>query len=351
MKSIARMSLTPGMVVGEDIYSYKNELILPAGTVITDGDIAKLSRYSIMCISIKEAEDFATTHFEKVRISKEFKEFEKVYNKFMPVYKNIMVNFVEQGKPFGIGSLMGIYHAISTTASSGEQLLDFLYNMLPSEDNLTHAHCLNSALIAGVFGEWSNLSKEDLELLIQAAFLYDIGKLKLPHELIWKPDRLTDVEFEQIKTHTLLGFDLLKDMDVSQHILNATLMHHERNDGSGYPSRLVGKQIDRFAKYIAIIDSYEAMTSVRTYRQSLNPYLVIENFEKKGFMKYDLEFIIPILTKVAQSQVGYTALLNDGRKCHIEMINSFALSRPYLKYEDELIDLSKERDLIIQAIL
>ena len=313
MKSIARMALTPGMVIGEDIYSYKNELLLPTGTVITHSDIAKLSRYSIMCVTIKEAEDLATTHFEKVRVSHEFKEFEKIYNKYMPVFKNIMVDFVENGKPFGIRSLMGIYHAISTAASSNEHLLDFLYNMLPSEDNLTHAHCLNSALIAGVFGKWSNLTDEDLDILIQCAFLYDIGKLKLPYNLIWKPDRLTDLEFEQIKTHTMIGFDLLKDLNLDQHVLNATLMHHERNDGSGYPSKLVGKQIDRFAKYIAIIDSYEAMTSARTYRQSLNPFLVIENFEKKGFAKYDLEFIIPILTKVAQSQIGYTVLLSDGK--------------------------------------
>ena len=351
MKSIARMSLTPGMVIGEDIYSYKNELLLPVGTVITHSDIAKLSRYSIMCVTIKEPEDLATTHFEKIRVSHEFKNFEKIYNKYMPVFKNIMVDFVENGKPFGMRSLMGIYHAISTAASSNELLLDFLYNMLPSEDNLTHAHCLNSALIAGVFGKWSGLSDEDLEILIQCAFLYDIGKLKLPYNLIWKPDKLTDLEFEKIKTHTMIGFNLLKDLNLNQHILNATLMHHERNDGSGYPSKLVGKQIDRFAKYIAIIDSYEAMTSARTYRQSLNPFLVIENFEKKGFAKYDLEFIIPILTKVAQSQVGYTVLLNDGRKCRVETINLASLSRPQLCYEEETVDLSKEKNLTIQAII
>lgn len=351
MKSIARMSLTPGMIIGEDIYSYKNELLLPTGTVITHSDIAKLSRYSIMCVTIKEAEDLATTHFEKVRVSHEFKEFEKIYNKYMPVFKNIMVDFVENGKPFGIRSLMGIYHAISTSAPSEEHLLDFLYNMLPSEDNLTHAHCLNSALIAGVFGKWSGLSGEDLEILIQCAFLYDIGKLKLPYDLIWKPDKLTDLEFEQIKTHTMIGFDLLKDLKLSQHILNATLMHHERCDGSGYPSKLVGKQIDRFAKYIAIIDSYEAMTSARTYRQSLNPFLVIENFERKGFEKYDMEFIVPILAKVAQSQVGYTVLLSDGRKCKVETINLAALSRPLLRYEEEEVDLSKKRELTIQAII
>lgn len=351
MKSIARMSLTPGMIIGEDIYNYKNELILPADTVITDSDIAKLSRHSIMCVTIKEAVDLATTHFEKVRVSEEFQKFEEVFNKYMPVYKNIMNGFVEQGKPLNVHSLLGVHHAISSAASSGTQLLDFLYNMLPTEDNLTHAHCLNSALIAGVFGEWCGLSKEDSDILIQAAFLYDIGKLKLPQELIWKPEKLTNLEFEQIKTHTIIGFDLLKDLNLDQHILNATLMHHERNDGSGYPSKLSGTKIDRFAKYIAIIDSYEAMTSARAYRQSLNPYLVIENFEKEGVAKYDLEFITPILTKIAQSQVGYTALLNDGRKCHIQMINSFALSRPYLCYEDEVIDLSKERSLNIQAIL
>lgn len=351
MKSIARISLASGMVIGEDVYSYKNELVLPAGTIISRSDIAKLSRYSIMCVSIKEAEDFATTHFEKVRISSEFKEFEKIYNKYMPVYKNMMVDFVENKKSFRVSSLLGIHHAISSTASSGKQLLDFLYNMLPTEDNLTHSHCLNSALIASVFGEWSGLSKEDQDILIQAAFLYDIGKLKLPYDLIWKPDKLTDVEYEQIKTHTMLGFDLLKDMDLNPHILNATLMHHERNEGSGYPSRLTGRQIDRFAKYIAIIDSYEAMTSPRTYRQSLNAYQVIANFEQEGFLKYDLEFIIPILTRLADTQVGLTALLNDGRKCHIEMINSAALSRPFLRYKEDIIDLSKESSLFIQSIL
>lgn len=351
MKSIARMSLTPGMVLGEDIYSYKNELILPIGTVLSKSDIAKLSRHSIMCVTIKEAVDLASTHYEKVRVSEDFKKFEQIYNKYMPVYKNIMTGFVENGTPVSVRSLMGIHHAISSAAPSGEQLLDFLYNMLPSEDNLTHAHCLNSALIAGVFGEWCKLSPEDSETLIQAAFFYDIGKLKLPYDLIWKPEKLTDVEFERIKTHTMLGFNLLKDMNLNQHILNATLMHHERNDGSGYPSKLKDKQIDRFAKYIAIIDSYEAMTSPRTYRQSLNPYQIIENFEKQGFVKYDLEFVIPILTKVAESQVGYTALLNDGRKCRIEMINSIALSKPFLYYGEELIDLSKEKNLFIQAIL
>ncbi len=351
MKLIARMSLSPGMILGENVYGYKNNLILEEGTILTDADIAKLARYSIMCVTIKEAVDLATTHYEKVRVSDDFKVFEDTYNKFMPIYKNIIIDFVENGTPFNMNSLMGIQHAIYSSAPSGEKLLDYLYNMVPTEDDLTHAHCLNSALIARVFGEWCNLSKEDCEILIQCAFFYDIGKLKLPHDLIWKAEKLTPLEFEQIKTHTMLGFEMLKNLNLDEHILKATLMHHERNDGSGYPSALNGKQIDRFAKYIAIIDSYEAMTSARVYRTSMNPYMVIENFEKKGYYSYDLEFILPILTKIALSQVGYTAVLNDGRKCRIEMINSYSLSRPYLYYGNELIDLSSRKDLSIQAII
>lgn len=351
MKTIARMALKPGMVLGENVLNYKNELIFPIDTVVDDVVIAKLARHSIMCVAIKEEIDYATTHFEKVRLSTEFKYFEVTYNDCMPIYRKIMNDFVAQKAPVRINRLMELYVKISSCAKNGEQLLDFLYNMLPSEDDLTHAHCFNSALIAGVFGTWLGLKKEDIFLLIQCAFFYDIGKLKLPHDLIWKTSKLTDLEFTQMKTHTMLGFDLLKDMDVSDHLLKATLQHHERCDGSGYPSRLRGDKIDLFAKYIAIIDSYEAMTSARTYRQSLNPFQVIANFEKSGFDKYDAAIIRPILSHIAHTQIGFSVRLTDDSEAEIAAINEDYLSRPILKRKDgEQLDLSTLPELDIAAI-
>ena len=350
MKNVARMALENGMVIGEDVYSYQNKLLYPKDTVVDDAVIAKLSRYSIMVVSIKEEIDYATTHFEKVRLSSEFKTFELTYNNCMAIYRKLMKGFVEQGTPVKMNSLMELYVKISSRARSGEQLLDFLYNMLPSEDELTYAHCLNSALIAGVFGTWLELSQEDILLLVECGFFYDIGKLKLPQDLLWKSGKLTDLEFTQLKTHTMLGFDMLKNCDVDEHVIKATLMHHERCDGSGYPSKLRSAQIDVYAKYIAIIDAYEAMTSARTYRQSLNPFEVIANFEKDGYIKYDETILRPILSHIAATQLGFTVRLTNDAEAEIVQINQNHLTRPLLKSGDKEIDLSREPDLNIAAI-
>ena len=350
MKMTAVMALKPGMVLASDVLSYKNELLYPANTTLDDIAIAKLSRHSIMCVEIKEDEDFATTHFEKIRVSAGFKHFEKTYNIFLPRYKIMIDKLISDKTPPDISQLFQIYAEITGCAKTGELLLDYLYNMLPSEDDMTYAHCLNSALIAGVFGTWTGISREDLFKLIQCGFFYDIGKLMLPYELIWKPSRLTDIEFELMKTHTIKGFELIKDLDLDEAILKAALTHHERCDGSGYPSKLKDHQISKFAKYISIIDAYEAMTSARTYRQSLIPFQVIANFEKTD-RYYDTLILKQILTQIARSQLGLTVRLSDDRLAEVILINELKLSRPLVKCEDTVIDLSQNPDLTIEAVL
>ena len=350
MKNVARMALENGMVIGEDVYSYQNKLLYPKDTVVDDAVITRLTRYSIMVVSIKEEVDYATTHFEKVRLSSEFKAFEFTYNNCMAIFRKMMKGFVEEGKQVHMSSLMDLYVKISSRARGGEQLLDFLYNMLPSMDDMTYAHCLNSALIAGVFGTWLGLSHEDILLLIQCGFFYDIGKLKLPQELLWKPGKLTELEFTKLKTHTMLGFEMLKDCDMDEHVLKATLMHHERCDGTGYPSKLRSSQIDVFAKYIAIIDAYEAMTSARMYRQSLNPFQVIANFEWAGYDRFDESILKPILSHIAATQIGFNVRLSNDVEAEIIKINEDQLTRPLLKSQDQEIDLSNEHDLNIVAI-
>lgn len=350
MKMTAVMALKPGMVLAEDVLNFKNELLFPANTTLDDRAIAKLSRHSIMCVEVKEEEDFATTHFEKIRVSAGFRHFEKTYNIFLPKYKKMIDGLINDKTPIDVSMLFQIYAEITGCAKTGELLLDYLYNMLPSEDDLTYAHCLNSALIAGVFGTWTGMPREDLFRLIECGFFYDIGKLILPQELIWKPSKLTDMEFELMKTHTLQGYNLLKDQDLDESILLATLEHHEKCDGTGYPSKLKEDQINLFAKYIAIIDAYEAMTSARTYRQSLVPFQVIENFERNERF-YPAIILRNILLHIANSQVGLTVRLSDERLAEVILINQRNLSRPLVKCGDEVIDLVKFPDLKIVAVL
>lgn len=351
MKLVTRMALTPGMELAEDIFTSKNELILSADTVLNEGSIALLRRYAIMCVSIKDKADYATTHFEKLHVSKRFCHFEEEYRRNMATYKMIMNELLETGTLPPLNSFLEIHNNLRGCVQTGEELLDYLYNMLPSEDDITYAHCLNSALICSVFATWLSLSKEDTLVLILCGFFYDIGKFRFPEKVIWKPGKLNDFEYKWMQTHTTIGYNLLKDKSLNKHIINATLMHHERCDGTGYPSGLSSDEIDKFARYISIVDSYEAMTSARTYRPSLIPFQVIENFENTGVQKYDALVLKTILEHIASAQLGRTVRLSDDRIATVILINKQQLSRPLIKVGDTAIDLAVTPELSIAAVM
>lgn len=343
MKSVARMELQPGMEIGEDILSYQGEIICKANTIIDSNIIAKLARYSIMRIEIKEPADYAVTRFERTRISKTFQNFERIYHNNLNAYKYIIDDFLLHDRMLNFSYLIKIHDNIRACTKTGEELLNMLYYMLPTEDDLTYAHCLNAALISNVFSYWLGLSKEDTKTITLCGFVYDIGKLKLPNSLLWTPGRLTNEEYTRVQTHTTLGYDLLKNKDIDPHILNATLMHHERCDGSGYPNHIKDSEIDIFAIYLGIVDSYEAMTSARTYRPSLNPFQVIKSFMNGGLDRYCAPIIKIILQHIATSQMGARVILSNGTQADVILINTQALDRPFVRLVEtgELLDLSK----------
>lgn len=350
MKTVTRFELAEGMELGEDVLDARGRVILKEGTVLTKDDIKKIGIFSIIAVSIKEQIDYATTHFERTRLSKSFIEFEKIYQSNLAKYKAIMIPFVSVGINFNQNILLEIFNEVYHATPTPEVLLDYLYNMLPGEDDLTYTHCFNAALISGVFATWLGLDQESFDTLVLCGYLYDVGKFMLPYDIIWKPSKLTDVEFEQMKTHTILGFKLLQNRGLPASVVKSALMHHERMDGKGYPSKLGIDQIDIFAQYIAIVDSYEAMTSARTYRESLHSFQVIENFERSMGTQYNAIILKMLLRNLANAQLGRTAKLSDDTVADIILINENYLSRPLLKNGDSLIDLSVQRELTIKSI-
>ena len=343
MKTVARIVLAPGMILGEDVYTNSGEKLYSQGTKLDSRAIERIARYNIMAVTVMEDIDFAKTHTERVKLSDSFKSFKKTYYECVLEFRNIIDAMVTRKTPPPMDKLMGIYLKLASGCKTGEILLDYLVNIPADIDNMVYEHMLNSALIASVFATWMGMSKVEMFTLIQCGFLYDVGKFRLPMELLYKPSKLTDFEFETIKTHTLLGHDLIVECGLNQAIAKAALMHHEKVDGSGYPSKLKLEKIDSYAQYIAIIDAYEAMSAPKTYRHPLNPFEIIANFEKDGFTKYDTDKLNNILFHIAQTQMGLTAKLNDGREGDILLINSTKISRPLLKAADgALIDLSAE---------
>lgn len=348
MKAVARMALEPGMILGEDV-EYQGGILFPADTVLDAPMIERLKRYSIMCVTVKEGIDLATTHYEKIRFNDDFKNFQKKHGENLLRYKQLMISLVMHGKQISDDDLLAIYDDMSGTYETGAELLDFLYNLMPNEDELTFTHCLNSALLGGTFADWMSMNEADKKMLLLSCFYYDIGKLKLPYNLLWKPGKLSDEEFALVKKHPVIGYAILNNTasSVDQRVKNAVIMHHERMDGSGYPYHMKGSGIDLFAKYVAIIDTYVAMASPRSYRTALTPLQILDNFQK-NLAVYDTEILLPLMKHIADAQIGTTVQLSDDTVWDVFLVHSSDYTRPVLRNEDnQVLNLVNYPDLKI----
>lgn len=346
MKTVDRTELAPGMTLGEDVV-YQEEVVYPKGTVLNRTILERLKRYSVMSVTIMEDVDFATTHHEKLHFNEDFINFEKKHAANLNRYKQLVTDFLDNGKQIPEEKLFAIYDDMESTYTYSSELLDFLYNLTPNEDELTYNHCLNSALLAGVFATWVRMPEEERKLLILCGFYYDIGKFKLPYEVLWKPGKLTDEEYTLVKKHPVIGYALVRNLPLDEHVKNAVIMHHERMDGTGYPYHMKLTKIDSYARYIAMIDTYIAMASPRSYRDAFTPLQILGNFEGSLF-KYDMELLMPLMKHIGDAQIGSTVQLNDGSVWEVFIINTTTYSRPLLKNENnEFLNLADHMELKI----
>lgn len=171
------------------------------------------------------------------------------------------------------------------------EIISTIASMIEAKDSYTKGHSVRvaeySALVARKIG-WKD---EDAQNLKYVALLHDIGKVGIPDNVLNKPGRLTDAEFNIIKSHTTIGGDILKDIITIPNVDAGAKYHHERYDGKGYPCGLSGDSIPDVARIICIADSYDAMRSKRIYRESL-PLDVIRNELVNGRGKqFDPEYL------------------------------------------------------------
>jgi len=202
-----------------------------------------------------------------------------------------------------------------------------------------------------VFAAWLGMNKTETANLITAGLLHDLGKLKIPLEILHKKGRLTDEEFEIMKSHTVVGYRLLQNQNIPEEMKLAALMHHERIDGSGYPIGAKDKQINEYAKIIAICDIYDAMTANRVYRGRICPFEVIKQFEVSSFGELDTNYLLTVLKNIAYTYFGSWVRLSNGISAEIVYIHQNDLSRPIVRAGDTLIDIQKTPGVTIIDVM
>lgn len=348
----------PGMVVAEDVYTFNNQMIISAGTTLDDKMITRMKFYSVATIIINKEESAnplttmtETAVSEATKASPEF----QYYKTELPVAINTLKSEIHHlvtspTSNVDQNSLLKSVSRLLKKSRNGIHVFDMLHCLRDLNDQ-TFAHSINVSLICYVIGSWLGFSRKELETLTLSGVLHDIGKVTLPPELILKPTKLTDDEYETIKTHSVRGYNILREKDVDNHVKFSAMMHHERCDGSGYPMGLRADQIDSHAKIVAIADVYEAMTSARVYRNAVCPFEVIHILEDEGMTKYDTQYLMCFLEHLTLSYINSDVRLSNGSEGKIVMLNKHSLSRPVVKCGRKYIDLSTQRNIFITEML
>lgn len=353
MELIATPALVPGMEIAEDVLDNRGHVIIKKGVKLDRILIEKINMNNIFCVNIMEAEDYVTNYFDKVRNSKIFQKFNELYFQNFTAYKVSVECLVYNKTPINNDDLLSIVESITKPLNQSKTTMLDMLSVLSTEDkDFLFSHGLNVALICDYTASWFGLSEEEKKILVLCGFYYDIGKFLIPKEIITKQGKFTDEEFLKMKMHPLLGYQLLSEINLDPNVKLATLMHHERCDGSGYPQKLTEDKINKFAKIIAILDTYEAMTSYRSYREPLCPFKVVEILERDGFGKYDTDFYLTFRKRIVEEYIGKEVMLNDGTVCKVVLINSHSLARPMVMSDSgDYIDLSKEKQLSIERLM
>ncbi len=328
-KSISVQDLKEGDILAQNVYLRQGTLVAKAGIELTRSHIESLKRMGDKIVTLDQRQ----LYLRGISASKTIMN-QSANNK--PVAKNVvqelMDPFIEEVKR--------------------EKNIFALLEQLETKDEYTFQHTINIGVLSYIIGDWYGLQGEELYRLAVAGTLHDIGKSKIPPEILNKPGPLTKQEFFIMKKHSEYGYEILKRSgNYEEDILLGVLQHHEREDGSGYPNGLKGDEIHLFAKIIALADIYHAMTTDRVYRQRTNPYEVLSHL-KKNFNNLNVEITQMVINKMLSYLQGCRVILNDGKSGDVIYIDQEAINLPLIKTEDgQIVDLKQNQRLKIVDVV
>lgn len=293
---------------------------------------------------VEPSDDYAYTEIVKHMLAWDGKEDSKKFVSSMDKYYELEIKHITNGRGKKVGYLLEFddrtmekkyYNTIEEFSSCLEEEVEektkeiqlqqqkeeklFLHTVMAlseavdAKDRYTSGHSNRVAKYAKIIAERMGKSKEEQEQVYMAGLLHDIGKIRIPAEIINKPGKLTDEEYNIIKIHPVTGYHILRGISDDNEIAVAAKYHHERYDGKGYPNGLEGEMIPEIARILGVADSYDAMASNRSYRDALPQEIVRQEIEKGRGTQFDPE-VADIMLKLMDEDKEYKMKESDGSK-------------------------------------
>ncbi|WP_040949546.1 HD-GYP domain-containing protein [Gorillibacterium massiliense] len=227
-----------------------------------------------------------------------------------------------------------------------------LFETVKAKDEYLHKHSIGVGVLATLIGKWMKLNEGEISLISLAAVMHDVGKLMIPDDILLKPDKLTKSEYEEMKRHTLYGYEILRNtVGISPRVALVALQHHERSSGGGYPLKLKERKLDILSRIVAIADVFHAMTSRRPYHEALPYHEVVTSMRDGMFGELDPVILKVFLDNMNRHLIGQRVMLTDGRWGEVVFLNPHDDTHPLIKIGETFLDLNRDRDIHIQEVI
>lgn len=311
MRYITIEKAEPGMVLAKPLYDNYNRIILGQSQILTLGFIQKLTERGFSGLYIEDA----------------LSEDVFIEEPIPPELRNRGVDALRRGDvdaTLEVAKLIVEY--IISNPNVSLDLMD-----LRTYDDYTYRHCVNVSVIASIIGLQFGLTPIEMEEITIASIFHDLGKLLIAPEILNKPSKLTQEEYDIMKEHSRHSFELLKNKwNISSKARLSVLHHHENEDGTGYPKGLKRDEIPLFSKIIHVADVYDALTSRRPYKKPFACSEAIEYIMGGCNRMFDEKVIHAFMKAVPIYPKGITVMLSNGEEA-IVVENTANTLRPVIR--------------------
>ncbi len=287
MKRISALELVGKTILDVDLYNINGELLYPVGTQLNPSLVMQMNYMQLFIQPEKKKTKLIDDDYELVG--------EPEIKSIIP--DDVTENLVGNTKKILYDALDGKKPDINICEATRDIILDEVTDKLDKAecigqlrvfDHYTYSHTVNVSSMCSALGIMLGFSEEDLKKLALGGLLHDIGKMRVSKAILNKPDKLTPEEFNEMKNHTIYGYDIIKkELRLPEDIARVALEHQEKYGGLGYPHGLKGKEIHLYAQVAAICDVYDALVSQRVYKKAIPSHEAIKIMLSEGSRSFN----------------------------------------------------------------
>ena len=326
--------LVPGMFVAEVTKQSGSFSVKSGGFVRTDEAIQNLIAKGVHQVMVdmdksehlkeelvEEVETPAKPQVKKTSFDEEIGRAKKLYAQAKTLQRQALKS-MQAGRPIDTDAMKEVADGFIDSVFRNQDALACMTRMRQKDDYLME-HSVNVSIIMSIFAKHLQIEQDVIHELATGALLHDLGKINVPDEVLHKPGRLTEEEMVIMKSHVMLGYDIIKESKgLSDTTLEVVLNHHERLDGTGYPNNKSENELSVYSKMISICDTYDAITASRVYQNARTPIMAFKILRKESGVGFDANLVAEFINCMGVHPVG-TLIQTKSNKLGIVIKSNF----------------------------